>query len=243
MEEIYVNTDYIKSFEPQPLTNQRGPGRSERRFHGAVVLSLGLLCVVLLAGLISLGVTYYVSEQCSAADLITIMDNLTECLQASNTTVPCPTENRDLLKAKITETTEEPKCSCPEGWRMFNCTCFFLSVESGNWDKGREDCIDRGADLVVIDSADIQTFLSDFTTEETMAWIGMTDRVKEGSWAWIDRAPMTVKYWKKSQPDNGGGHQTLGYEDCAHIIIRGGDSSWNDLSCKTRLRWICEKVV
>ena len=39
---------------------------------------------------------------------------------------------------------------------MFNCACFFLSVESGNWDKGREDCIDRGADLVVIDSADIQ---------------------------------------------------------------------------------------
>lgn len=47
-------------------------------------------------------------------------------------------------------------CSCPEGWKMFHCACFFLSGESGNWDKGRDDCIDRGADLVVINSAEEQ---------------------------------------------------------------------------------------
>ncbi|XP_036965817.1 CD209 antigen-like protein E [Acanthopagrus latus] len=239
MEEIYVNSGFIKSVEPRPSTNQRGP----RRFHGAVVLCLGLLCVVPLAGLISLGVAYYASERCSAAHLSTIRDNLTECLQASNTTFPCLTENGDLLKDRITETTKEPRCSCPEGWKMFHCACFFLSGESGNWDKGRDDCIDRGADLVVINSAEEQTFLSNFTKEKTMAWIGMTDRVKEGAWTWIDRTPVTFQYWKTSQPDNGGGHHTLGHEDCAHIIIGGSHLNWNDLSCKTSLRWICEKVV
>ncbi|XP_070771371.1 CD209 antigen-like protein E [Enoplosus armatus] len=238
MEEIYANVKH-----PKPSPNQAGPRSSERRFHGAALLCLGLLSVFLLAGLIGLGV--------HSAELSALKANLTERLQASDNEFPPLTVERDLLNASLVEITKEldrlsKQRTCPAGWRMFSRACYLLSSESGSWEKGREDCRDRGANLVVIESTEEQKFLSNFTTGGTQAWIGLTDRDKEGTWIWINRAPLSlqpVKYWRKDQPDNGDGYKTLGEEDCAHIITGGDEKNWNDLSCDTTLRWICEKLV
>lgn len=46
--------------------------------------------------------------------------------------------------------------TCPTGWTMFNVSCYLLSNESGSWEKGRQDCRARGADLVIIDSHEEQ---------------------------------------------------------------------------------------
>ncbi|XP_042281492.1 CD209 antigen-like protein A isoform X1 [Thunnus maccoyii] len=138
---------------------------------------------------------------------------------------------------------------CPAGWRMFRCSCYFLSSESGSWSRGRQDCREKGADLVVIDSTEEQTFFSTFTEVET--WIGLTDRDEEGTWKWIDGTPLTLRqcevtgssrYWETNEPNNGNGNPQLGEEDCAHI--RSGKSTednWNDRSCGFLTRWICEK--
>uniref|UniRef100_A0A7N6BNF1 C-type lectin domain-containing protein n=1 Tax=Anabas testudineus TaxID=64144 RepID=A0A7N6BNF1_ANATE len=82
------------------------------------------------------------------------------------------------------------KKTCPAGWTMFNCVCYLLSSKTGSWQTGREDCRQRGADLVVIDSAEVQTFLSRFTKQQT--WIGLTDLENEGNWKWIDGTPPTL---------------------------------------------------
>ncbi|KAL7385481.1 hypothetical protein ABVT39_022403 [Epinephelus coioides] len=187
--------------------------------------------------------TGHVSAYGSAPDLSMIKANLTESLNASYNKISSLTEERDQLKARITEMTEELKKSvpkektCPAGWKMFSCACYLLSSGSGSWDEGREDCRGRGADLVVIDSPAEQEFLNEFTQT---AWIGLTDRDEEGTWKWIDGTPLTLSNWRKNQPDNGGGDPQWGEEDCAHIRP---DSEWNDLSCETSLRWICEKTA
>ncbi|XP_030283436.1 C-type lectin domain family 10 member A-like isoform X1 [Sparus aurata] len=103
MEEIYANVDYNKPVDPTPSTNQTGPRSSERRLHGAVVLCLGLLSVVLLVGLIILGVTY----RDLAAEHSTIKANLTERLQASNDKLSSVSEERDLLNANLTSVSKE----------------------------------------------------------------------------------------------------------------------------------------
>ncbi|KAI9546989.1 hypothetical protein NQZ68_021658 [Dissostichus eleginoides] len=202
-----------------------GPRRSERRCLRASVLSLGLHSVFLLAGLIALTVHYFDSVR----------------------KLSCATEDRDRLNVSLVELTEDlnrMKKSCPEGWRMFSSACYHLSKATGSWQKGREECRDSGADLVVIGSAEEQMFLSNFTEGEIKAWIGLTDRVQEKSWLWIDGAPLTVQYWRSPHPDNGGGYKELGDEDCAHIITGGQNSmNWKDLSCNTSLQWICEKVL
>ncbi|XP_071338318.1 CD209 antigen-like protein E [Trachinotus anak] len=249
MEELCINVDCPKRDESRISTNQTGPSSSERRFHGAVVLSLGLLSGFLLAALIGLSVHYHGSVHGLTAELATIKANLSERLQISDNKSSSLTEERDQLNARLTEITEERdrlqrlsrrNKTCPTGWRMFSCTCYFFSTESGSWEKGREDCRAKGADLVVIDSPEQRTFLAGLISKPT--WIGLTDREEEGIWKWVDGTPLKLTYWEKNQPDNGGGDPQYGEEDCAHIRTLE-DTNWNDLSCDSSLQWICEKMI
>ncbi|KAI3355683.1 hypothetical protein L3Q82_004270 [Scortum barcoo] len=190
---MLVNETFVFSSQ-----NQRGRRSSERRFHGVIILLLGLLSVFMLAGLIGLAVHYHYSVRGSAAELSTIRANLTERLQESNTKLVSSIEERDQLKANLTEMTEELKRlqslskqnrTCPAGWRMLSCTCYFFSTTSASWEQSRRDCRDKGADLVVIESYEEQELLTKIIKKET--WIGLNDREKEGVWKWIDETPLT----------------------------------------------------
>ncbi|XP_067372126.1 CD209 antigen-like protein C, partial [Channa argus] len=220
-----------------------GPRSSDRRLYKTIGLCLGLLSVFLLAGLIVLGVHYDNSAQRAAAELSSIKTNLTELLQDIKNKVSSLTEERDQLNTRLNKTAEElNKCqkrTCPAGWMMFSYSCYLLSTESGSWTKGREDCRKRGADLVVINSAEEQTFLSAFTRMGT--WIGLSDRDEEGTWRWIDGTTLTFKYWDVMEPNNEDKDSTDG-EDCAEIKVQKGHK-WNDLSCEVSQQWICEKKV
>ncbi|KAM8749962.1 C-type lectin domain family 4 member E-like [Acanthopagrus schlegelii] len=232
MEEIYANVDYNKPVDPTPSTNQTGPRSSERRLHGAVVLCLGLLSVVLLVGLISLGVTY----RDLAAEHSTVKANLTERLQASNDKLSSVSKELDRLQSL-----SKQKRTCPAGWQMFSCTCYLFSTKTDSWENGRQDCRDRGAELVTIDTDEEQEFISKIIKEDT--WIGLNDRDKEGTWRWIDGTPPTVVYWFETQPDNGGGNPKWGEEDCIHLIFgENAKRNWNDLRCDKSLKWICAKM-
>ncbi|KAM6954794.1 uncharacterized protein PEZ65_023402 [Lycodopsis pacificus] len=262
MEEIYANVEYEKpEVSSRPSRTQPGPRSSESRSHGAVVLSLGLLSVFLLAGLIGLGVHL----GGSAADLSTIKANLTERLRASEDKLSSVSEERDLLNASLTHLTQEmdrrqrltnnltqemdrlqrlcnQKKTCPEGWRRFNSSCYLLSTRSGSWEESRKDCRDKGADLVIIDSLQEQEFLSSVVTRRS--WIGLSDRDDEGTWKWVDGTPLTEAYWGLDEPNNGGGDPRSGEEDCAEIVVgRNAEINWNDLRCDNSRHWICENLA
>uniref|UniRef100_A0A3P8RUE1 C-type lectin domain-containing protein n=1 Tax=Amphiprion percula TaxID=161767 RepID=A0A3P8RUE1_AMPPE len=126
-----------------------------------------------------------------------------------------------------------PVPTCPAGWKMFSCTCYLLSQASDSWTNGREDCKRQGADLVVINSAEEQTFLSMFAKKQT--WIGLNDIQTEGTWMWVDGTPLTLSYWDTDEPNNGG------EEDCAQIRT-AHNTLWDDVPCTSSLQWICEKL-
>ncbi|XP_028264185.1 C-type lectin domain family 4 member E-like [Parambassis ranga] len=237
MEDFHVNMQEAKCFS----SNCTGVRSSHQRFYSAVILCLGLLSVFLLLRFITLGVHYQ-----RVGDLTAIKDNLTEHLQTIADKLSFLTEERDRLTANLTAKIKEldrlqsllkQTKTCPSEWTILGCSCYLVSSKSGSWDEGRADCRERGADLVVIDSIQEQTFLSTFITHRS--WIGLTDRDEEGTWKWIDGTPLTLTEWDWKQPDNGNKDPMYGEEDCAQIIAKE-NSRWNDVSCAAQLKWICE---
>lgn len=47
---------------------------------------------------------------------------------------------------------EKQEISCPQDWMMFGSSCYYISSQRSNWDNSRQDCLQREADLVIINS-------------------------------------------------------------------------------------------
>ncbi|XP_041697858.1 C-type lectin domain family 10 member A-like [Coregonus clupeaformis] len=142
-------------------------------------------------------------------------------------------KERDQLQTSFSDL----KQAGPKGWTLFQSSWYYISSEVKSWDESRQDCLERGADLVIINSKEEQTFL---TMPDKRVWIGLTDKDREGTWKWVDGTPLTTAYWSGQQPDNGNGDPIYGEEDCAEIVIMW---IWNDISCANHFNWVCEKVI
>ncbi|XP_031673670.1 CD209 antigen-like protein C isoform X1 [Oncorhynchus kisutch] len=220
-----------------------------RRPSGVAAVCLGLLCVLLLAGIIGLSVYYGVIGHHNSTErnqLQTSNNNLTKERDQLQTSYNTLTKERDQLQTSYNTLTKERdqltncKQTCPEGWQKFESSWYFLSTETKTWKESREDCLKRGAHLVIINSDKEQEFL--FKLKKRV-WIGLTDSVSEGTWKWVDGTPLTTpRYWNDNQPDSG---DPSGEEDCVEIHKDWifPLKAWNDMPCYWKLNWICEKVV
>ncbi|XP_071025328.1 C-type lectin domain family 4 member M-like [Oncorhynchus clarkii lewisi] len=75
-------------------------------------------------------------------------------------------------------------------WNKFESCWYFVSSEIKTWSESRQDCVERGADLVIVNSREKQRFLFAFNKR---AWIGLTDNETEGSWKWVDGTPQITR--------------------------------------------------
>ncbi|XP_045573600.1 CD209 antigen-like protein E isoform X2 [Salmo salar] len=124
-------------------------------------------------------------------------------------------------------------------WNKFESCWYFLSTERKTWSESRKDCLERGADLVIINSGKEQRFL--FALKKRV-WIGLTDRETEGSWKWVDGTPLNTRYWGRNQPSSGGGQSTYQEKDCVELDDgqHQPEKTWNYSNCDNKLEWICE---
>lgn len=138
------------------------------------------------------------------------------------------------LQKKIDKIRARP---CQTGWSKFDISCYFVSSVSKNWTLSRQECIDEGADLVVIDSLEEQEFLNMLMHKGQNVWIGLTDSLQEGTWMWVDGSNVTTKFWQPGQPNSYNGNQ-----DCGENLQKTpGVGQWNDDGCFAVQNWICEK--
>uniref|UniRef100_A0A8B9H568 C-type lectin domain-containing protein n=1 Tax=Astyanax mexicanus TaxID=7994 RepID=A0A8B9H568_ASTMX len=115
-------------------------------------------------------------------------------------------------------------------WKKFGNSFYYFSTEQKTWSEARQDCRDRGADLVIINSEEEQVRR---TERSLLDWIGLSDAEKEGVWKWVDGSPLTIKFWKSGEPNN-----DFGNENCAAFSpLSEKNKAWNDLDIAG---WTCE---
>ncbi|KAL6467025.1 hypothetical protein MHYP_G00248290 [Metynnis hypsauchen] len=176
--------------------------------------------------------------------LLTSYTNLTierDQLQTSYTNLTIERDqlekDRDGIQKKLLELEKANK----QGWRYFNSHIYYISTEKKRWSESRQDCRERGADLLIINSRGEQEFINRiFRGHE--AWIGLTDQSTEGTWKWVDDSPLTTKFWWEREPNDFGGN-----EDCAITGYRGAGSdnvsTWADYPCNHPVVGICKRML
>ncbi|XP_045572325.1 uncharacterized protein isoform X4 [Salmo salar] len=146
------------------------------------------------------------------------------------------TKERDHLKEELNKQSS--------GWQKFESSWYYLSTEKKSWTESRQDCLKRGAHLVIINSKKEQEFIHEWSGCLDI-YLGFHDTNTEGVWEWINdgalgqsSAPGTT-YWRDGEPNDADQG-----EDCAQLSKKVSDplKSWNDVPCTTTLHWMCEKT-
>uniref|UniRef100_A0A8C4DLJ0 C-type lectin domain-containing protein n=1 Tax=Dicentrarchus labrax TaxID=13489 RepID=A0A8C4DLJ0_DICLA len=110
--------------------------------------------------------------------------------------------------------------------------CYYFFTNNLTWNESRDECRQKGGDLVQIDSREEQVKHTD------KFWIGLTDSEKEGTWLWVDGSPLkeSLTFWSGKEPDNWTERDPDG-EDCVRMgeKARAHDlKCWFDQSCKVK---------
>ncbi|XP_023560917.1 CD209 antigen-like protein C isoform X2 [Octodon degus] len=123
---------------------------------------------------------------------------------------------------------------CPWDWTVFKENCYFFSKLKKNWTDSVTACEEVEAQLVIVESAEEQSFLHETSKKKGVAWMGLSDQKDESTWSWVDGSPLKeefTKYWMPGEPNNDN------EEDCAEFRSEG----WNNGQCELNKFWICKK--
>ncbi|NWT49035.1 CLC4E protein, partial [Chroicocephalus maculipennis] len=100
---------------------------------------------------------------------------------------------------------------CPNGWKRFQKSCYYLSTDKMSWAESVQNCTGMGSQLVVIDSKaeQVGVFANAY---ETKYYIGLS-AYESGQWQWVDQTPYkkSATFWKPGEPN------LLFAEKCAAI--------------------------
>eukprot|EP00965_Chrysotila_dentata_P162551 5367452-Pleurochrysis_carterae.AAC.3 len=99
-----------------------------------------------------------------------------------------------------------------------------------NWAQARARCAVRGGTLAMITSQAQQDVVTDLAAGR-LTWIGLNDVEAEGAYLW-DGCDEEVTYtdWDSNNPSN-----SLGREDCVHLLALSITGYWNDNDCAALL--------
>ncbi|XP_065150281.1 uncharacterized protein [Paramisgurnus dabryanus] len=255
IDDIYINEEAVRYLthkkemkeSNRTTTKPPEPTGSEfvmKRSYRSVTVCLLLLCVLLLTAVIVLCVliitiinqSHITSKSITEErdQLLTNNTNLTKeksqlLLNNKNLT----TENGRLLtnlnkqREQLNATMEILK---RDGLAVFQSSLYFISSEKKTWSDSRTNCIQRGADLIIINNQEEQDFFKNMPGPN---WIGLSDSDVEGTWKWVDGSTLNTSFWEKSLIEPNGNTN----ENCAVTYSLG----WADLLCTKTFNWICEK--
>ncbi|KAK9527130.1 hypothetical protein VZT92_015788 [Zoarces viviparus] len=229
-----------------PRTEEHPPAVRSRPLRVAAYC-LGLLCLLLITGIILLSIRYNsvtLEKDQLSNDYSRLQGKVSDIsfkhseLQSSYQTL---SENHSQLQEEVkTLEGKIEKKWCPEGWRRFGCSCYFKSNERKTWQGSRDDCQQKGADLVVINNKEEHTFVLEMNMDGD-SWIGLQARKMwnhtryswQWEWEWVDRSPQTDTFWATGLPDYDRNNEAA---TCCNQ-----QGQWTESNSYGSKNWICEK--
>ena len=130
---------------------------------------------------------------------------------------------------------------CPRGWlSSFYGGCFKVHSNPLDWNSAKSACEALGSSLALPNSKaksrEFPQLLKSAGASKLYLWIGLyRDPKNERRWLWVDGSIVYITSWRTGEPNNVGSN-----EDCGAILMRSGESKWNDAPCYASLPYICE---
>ncbi|XP_030921621.1 killer cell lectin-like receptor subfamily B member 1C isoform X1 [Geospiza fortis] len=119
---------------------------------------------------------------------------------------------------------------CAVGWRLLGAKCYWISDGMNPWNRSREDCRDRGSELLMPRDQDELEFLNESLQNPTRHfWIGLSVPVAGTGWMWENGSDLGQERFQLE----------LGKEPGSCGTLRGNGIS--PQSCASTLQWICQK--
>ena len=131
------------------------------------------------------------------------------------------------------EVDEGEACGCE---RVVRDRSIYLACTEfrGTFDEARAWCGERGYDLAELVAPDEHDAI-DALVGGGELWIGLTDRLTEGTFVWNDGSALTYERWATLEPNDFFG------EDC--VLVRGDGGKWNDADCDEDHAMFCEAAL
>ncbi|XP_042857745.1 putative per-hexamer repeat protein 5 isoform X10 [Penaeus japonicus] len=168
----------------------------------------------------------------------------------TTTTRPPPTTTKTPTTTRPPTTTPTPTTtttlpptttalSCPEGWAMYDRSCYHVSSERGTWTEGKSYCESNGGSFVTLTSEEEWDFVKSMTVEDT--WIGLNDRNREGAFVWdSDNTSPAFTMFSSGEPNDHKPFLWSDGEDCVELR-ESKDFLWNDDDCDKDKIYACER--
>ena len=148
--------------------------------------------------------------------------------------ISCSVANPFLCTPATTTTTTAvtTTTTCDSGWTEVGSKCYKLEAGPADYYDAIAGCIALGGKLASIESQAEQDAIFALTGA-TGAYIGLTDFLDEGTFAWVDKAAVSFTNWRPNQPNNGNSNQ--------HCVWIRPDAMWDDITCKREEAYVCQK--
>ncbi|XP_045180757.2 ladderlectin-like [Mercenaria mercenaria] len=155
------------------------------------------------------------------------------------TCVGCSTDN----ETELLSTSTSPSLYFRAATRTCSKFACYLFVQTNQtWDAAKDHCASLGGFLADIRSQEEQEFLSNTVLSssngeyvpDTSIWIGGTNGIEEGVFAWLDGTLVSYENWEPGEPSSYDSRQ-----NCI-TIKSGSNNKWNDVKCRKQKPSICE---
>uniref|UniRef100_A0A8B9E5B6 C-type lectin domain-containing protein n=1 Tax=Anser cygnoides TaxID=8845 RepID=A0A8B9E5B6_ANSCY len=118
---------------------------------------------------------------------------------------------------------------CPRDWLQHGNWCYWVSHESRDWQRSRDDCAQKGSALFIIRN---QEQMAQDTLKQSQrggyVWIGLAVTGAKGTWTWLDGEAGVFLFRILGSATSG---------SCA--LMKG--SQIHSEGCNAESRWVCEK--